>query len=84
MKKVYYSAIVVLENGIGCVIGMKTNVEGKKINNEKMESLYKFVVERYFGPKCEILAFGQINKKEFETKTSLTIDAVTNGGNKII
>lgn len=76
MKKVYYSAIVILENGIVCVIGMKAKTAGKKINNEEMESLYKFVVERYFGPKCEILAFGQINKKDFETKTSLTIDAV--------
>lgn len=71
MKKVYYSAVVKLENGIHCVIGMKANKA-----EEDMESLYKFAIERYFGPGLEILAFGKINKKEFETKTSLTINAV--------
>lgn len=75
MKRVYYSAVVKLENGICCVIGMKAKTAEKKINNEEMVSLYKFVVERYFGSKCEILAFDRISKKDFETKTSLTINA---------
>lgn len=76
MKKVYYSAVVKLENGIVCVIGMKTKTTEVKINDEKMEGLYGFVVERYFGPKCQILAFSRISKKDFETKTCLTISAV--------
>ena len=73
MKKLYYSAAVKLENEITCVIGMKVDTVKEEINNEKLECLYKFMIERYFGRKCKISAFGKVNKKEFETKTNLTI-----------
>lgn len=73
MRRLYYSATVKLGNEITCIIGLRVDTKKEEVNKETMKSLYKFMVARYFGFINTITTFGQITKREFNSKTNITI-----------
>lgn len=72
MKNLYFSAGIKLQNGVICVIGMKVSTKNEDVDIEQMRIVYEYMIKRYFG-EAEIQAFALTNKKEFKTKTNLTI-----------